>query len=91
MVFDLGFIPMEWQWPSHRTPTHGYQATRARGRDAAEIVGSRSALLYTLGGLASSDMRLIVAASSMKRLFSMMRHGWPGALTIVLMQSMRTG
>jgi hypothetical protein len=71
--------------------THGYQATRARGRDAAEIVGGRSALLYTLGGLASSDMRLIVAASSMKRLFSMMTHGWFGALMIVLMQSMRIG
>ena len=58
---------------------------------ADEIVGGRSALLYTLGGLASADMRLIVAASSMKRLFSMMTHGWFGALMIVLMQSMRTG
>jgi hypothetical protein len=74
-----------------RTPTHGYQATRARGRDAPDVVGGRSALLYTLRGLASSDMRLIVAASSMKRLFSMMTHGWFGALMIVLMQSMRTG
>jgi hypothetical protein len=36
-------------------------------------------------------MRLIVAASSMKRLFSMMTHSRLGELIIVLMQSMRTG
>jgi len=47
--------------------------------------------LYTLGGLASADMRLIVAASSMKRLLSMMTHSRLGELIIVLMQSMRTG
>jgi len=56
-----------------------------------KILGGRPALRYTLSDIASSDMRLIVAASSIKRLFSMMTHGWFGALMIMLMQSMRTG
>jgi hypothetical protein len=46
---------------------------------------------HTSGNLANSDMRLIAAASSMKRLFWRMTHGRFGELTIVLMQFMRKG
>jgi hypothetical protein len=72
----------------------------AKGRSVRSGPDRGASVLYTYAhvacsvaalDIASSDMRLIIAASSMKRLFSTMTHGRFRALMIVVMQSMRTG